>query len=174
MITIRMATPADAALIAKLSRQTFYETFADSNTASDMDKFMNEQFNNEVLMKEVETPGAIFFLAYDDEEPVGYVRLRDGEYHPEFKGASSIEIARIYALKKSIGKGIGRELMHKCIDIAREMNRDIIWLGVWEKNERAIDFYQKWGFEKFAEHEFVLGNDVQTDWLMCKHLFKNK
>lgn len=104
MITIRMAIPADAALIAKISRQTFYETFADSNTTSDMDKFMNEQFNNEVLMKEVETPGAIFFLAYDDEEPVGYVRLRDGEHHPEFKGALSIEIARIYAVKKSIEK----------------------------------------------------------------------
>lgn len=171
MITIRKAIPEDAALIAKLSRQTFYETFADSNTTSDMDKFMNEQFNNEVLMQEVETPGSIFYVAYEDDQPVGYVRLRNGDNHPEFKGASSIEIARIYAIKKSIGKGVGRELMLKCIDIAQEMNRDIIWLGVWEKNERAIAFYQKWGFEKFAEHEFVLGNDVQTDWLMYKRLF---
>ena len=171
MITIRKAIPEDAALIAKLSRQTFYETFADSNTTSDMDKFMNEQFNNEVLMEEVETPGSIFYLAYENDQPVGYIRLRNGDNHPEFKGASSIEIARIYAIKKSIGKGVGRELMLKCIDIAQEMNRDIIWLGVWEKNERAIAFYQKWGFEKFAEHEFVLGNDVQTDWLMYKRLF---
>ena len=100
--------------------------------------------------------------------------MRDGEKHSEFNGFTSIEIARIYALKKSIGKGVGRELMQKCISIAREMNRDIIWLGVWEKNERAIQFYRKWGFEKFAEHEFILGNDVQTDWLMYKRLFKSE
>lgn len=173
-LVIRYALPAEASLIADISRQTFYETFAESNTAEDMEKFMNEQFSRDTLIKETEEPGSIFLLAYDDAEPIGYAKMRDGEKHSEFNGFTSIEIARIYALKKSIGKGVGRELMQKCISIAREMNRDIIWLGVWEKNERAIQFYRKWGFEKFAEHEFILGNDVQTDWLMYKRLFKSE
>ena len=173
-LVIRYALPAEASLIADISRQTFYETFAESNTSEDMEKFMNEQFSRDTLIKETEEPGSIFLLAYDDAEPIGYAKMRDGEKHSEFNGFTSIEIARIYALKKSIGKGVGRELMQKCISIAREMNRDIIWLGVWEKNERAIQFYRKWGFEKFAEHEFILGNDVQTDWLMYKRLFKSE
>ena len=173
-LVIRYALPAEAPLIADISRQTFYETFAESNTVEDMEKFLNEQFSMDTLIKETEEPGNIFLLAYDDTEPIGYAKMRDGEKRSEFEGLCSIEIARIYAVKKSIGKGVGRELMQKCIDIAREMNRDIIWLGVWEKNERAIQFYLKWGFEKFAEHEFVLGNDVQTDWLMCKRLFKTE
>lgn len=173
-LVIRYALPAEAPLIADISRLTFYETFAESNTAEDMEKFMNEKFSRDTLIKEAGEPGSIFLLAYDDIEPIGYAKMRDGENRSEFEGLCSIEIARIYALKKSIGKGVGRELMQKCIDIAREMNRDIIWLGVWEKNERAIQFYLKWGFEKFAEHEFVLGNDVQTDWLMCKRLFKTE
>lgn len=169
-LVIRYALPAESQLIADISRQTFYETFAESNTTEDMENFMNEQFSRDKLIKETEEPGNIFLLAYEDSEAVGYAKMRDGEKRPEFKGLCSIEIARIYALRKSIGKGVGRELMQKCIDIAREMNRDIVWLGVWEKNERAIQFYQKWGFEKFAEHDFVLGNDVQTDWLMYKRL----
>ena len=173
-LVIRYALPAEAPLIADISRQTFYETFAESNTVEDMEKFLNEQFSMDTLIKETEEPGNIFLLAYDDTEPIGYAKMRDGEKRSEFEGLCSIEIARIYALKKSIGKGVGRELMQKCIDIAREMNRDIIWLGVWEKNERAIQFYLKWEFEKFADHEFVLGNDVQTDWLMCKRLFKTE
>lgn len=173
-LVIRYALPAEASLIADISRQTFYETFAESNTAEDMEKFMNEQFSRDRLIKETEEPGSIFLLAYDDAEPIGYAKMRDREKHSEFNGFTSIEIARIYALKKSIGKGVGRELMQKCISIAREMNRDIIWLGVWEKNERAIQFYRKWGFEKFAEHEFILGSDVQTDWLMYKRLFKSE
>ena len=60
--------------------------------------------------------------------------------------------------------------MQKCIEIAKSGNREIVWLGVWEKNKRAIEFYKKWGFEKFADHDFILGNDVQKDWLMKKTL----
>ena len=167
-IRIRHAETADAELIADMSRQTFYDTFAAVNTKEDMDKFMNEQFNRESLIKEVGAPGNIFLLAYDGEAPLGYVRMRDGEKRSEFNNPSAVEIARIYATHSSIGKGVGKALMQECIRIAKEMNRDIIWLGVWEKNDRAIEFYRKWGFEKFAEHDFVLGNDVQTDWLMCR------
>ena len=167
-IRIKHAEPSDAELIADMSRQTFYDTFAAVNTQEDMNKFMNEQFNKESLIKEVGAPGNLFLLAYDGDEPVGYVRIREGERRSEFHNHSSLEIARIYATQSSIGKGVGKALMQECIRIAREMDRDIIWLGVWEKNDRAIEFYRKWGFEKFAEHEFILGNDVQTDWLMSR------
>jgi ribosomal protein S18 acetylase RimI-like enzyme len=77
-------------------------------------------------------------------------------------------------VQHSIGKGIGSALLQNCIDMAKEINREIIWLGVWEHNYRAIYFYTKWGFEKFAEHDFVLGNDVQTDWLMKRSLKPSK
>lgn len=169
-IEVRYATAADAVLIADMSRQTFYETFVDDNTKEDMDKFMSEQFSREELIKEVGASGNIFLLAYEDDIPIGYVRMREGEKRSEFAGKSSIEIARIYALKSAIGKGVGKILMQKCIEIALENNKEIIWLGVWEKNDRAIAFYSKFGFEKFASHDFVLGTDVQTDWLMKKTL----
>jgi ribosomal protein S18 acetylase RimI-like enzyme len=81
-----------------------------------------------------------------------------------------MEVARLYAMKHLIGKGAGKVLMQSGIEIAKEKNKEMIWLGVWEKNQRAIDFYTKWGFEKFDEADFLLGNDVQKDWLMRKHL----
>jgi GNAT superfamily N-acetyltransferase len=82
----------------------------------------------------------------------------------------AVEIARIYAVKNSIGKGVGSALMNKCIEISRKRNYPLVWLGVWEHNHHAIDFYARWGFEKFAEHDFILGNDVQKDWLMKKQI----
>lgn len=170
MITVRLATKHDAGLIADMSRQTFYDTFASQNTKEDMDKFMNEQFTREALMEEVGAENNIFLLAYDEEQPVGYVRIRENNNPPSLGTSNAIEIARIYAATTAIGKGIGRTLMQKCIEIAKARNRELVWLGVWEKNQRAIDFYIKWGFEKFADHDFVLGNDVQKDWLMKKKL----
>lgn len=170
MITVRIATKKNAELIADMSRQTFYDTFASYNTKEDMDKFMNEQFTRESIIREVGAENNIFLLAYDEEQPVGYARIRENNNPPSLGSANALELARIYAATHAIGKGIGKALMQKCIEIAKAGNRELVWLGVWEKNLRAIDFYKKWGFEKFADHDFILGNDVQKDWLMKKTL----
>lgn len=170
MINIRIATLAEAEIIADLSRKTFYETFSYVNTKANMDKFMNEQFTRDKLINEVSEPGNIFLLALDGEYPVGYARLKEGDKYPAFENKDSIEIARIYVVNSYIGMGIGKELMRKSISLAKEMKKEVIWLGVWEKNTRALAFYKKWGFSKFADHDFVLGDDVQNDWLMMKTL----
>ena len=81
-----------------------------------------------------------------------------------------LEIARLYVLKDFIGQKVGAALMKECISIAKGKGKQSIWLGVWEKNQRAIDFYSRWGFEKFSECDFLLGDDMQKDWLMKKEL----
>ena len=167
-IIIRYATAADAENIARLSRQTFYDTFAAFNTKEDMDKFMNESFSMQKLMTEAGAPENIFLAAFIDDELVGYAKLSESKNPMELEDAEAIEIGRIYAVQKTIGLGVGKALMQACIGIAKEKNKQLIWLGVWERNQRAISFYSKFGFEKFGEHDFVLGNDVQTDWLMKK------
>ena len=169
-LEIRHAKPGDAEIIAALSRSTFYETFAPQNTREDMDKFMNEQFTREKLMEEVGAAGNIFLLASIGDEVVGYTRLRETTNPLLIHNGPAIEIARIYAVQKNIGKGVGGALMQQCINVALQKNARVIWLGVWEKNQKAIAFYTKWGFEKFNEHVFMLGNDAQTDWLMKKVL----
>lgn len=169
MITIREATTADAELIAELSRQTFYETFAADNSKEDMNMFMSEQFTKEALMEEVGAPGNIFLLAYADGAVAGYARLRE-KADRLFDYKPTLEIARIYAATNMIGKGVGKHLMEASIAYARMLQKEVIWLGVWERNQRAIDFYKKFGFEKFAEHDFILGKDVQKDWLMKKDI----
>ena len=168
--TLRYATPDDAALIADISRQTFYDTFAADNTEADMQKFLNEQFTKGRLMLEVGAPENIFLLACHENNIAGYVKLREGKKLAALNGATSMEIARLYVVKDFLGKGAGKFLMQASLDIAKEKNKEVVWLGVWEKNQRAIDFYTAWGFEKFDECDFLLGDDIQRDWLMKKEL----
>jgi len=167
---IRYASKEDAILIADLSRQTFYDTFAADNTKEDMDIFLKKQFTRGKLMLEVGKPDLTFLLAYEKDDVVGYVKLREGKAPPELKSTNALEIARLYCVKSMIGKGVGKTLMQACLDIANEKKKEVIWLGVWERNERAIAFYKSWGFEKFGECDFLLGNDLQRDWLMKKSL----
>ena len=113
-------------------------------------------------------PQNVFLTAFMDNELVGYAKLSTSENPPELENTAAIEIGRIYAAQKTIGLGVGKSLMLECISAAAKKNKQVIWLGVWEHNQRAISFYSKFGFEKFGEHDFVLGNDIQTDWLMKK------
>lgn len=168
--SIREAAIDDAMLVADISRQTFYDSFAADNTKEDMDKFLREQFTRGKLMLEVGAPNNAFYLAYHNNEIAGYLKLRDAGKPLNLLGVNVLEIARLYARSSMIGKGIGSRLMQKSINIALEKNKEAVWLGVWEKNRRAIDFYTRWGFEKFGEQDFLLGDDVQNDWLMIKRI----
>lgn len=168
--SLRYATREDAELVADISRQTFYDTFAADNTEEDMTKFLDEQFTKGRLMLEVGSPENIFLLAQAGDVVAGYLKLREGRRLTPFEWLRSLEIARIYVVKDFIGQGVGRLLMQAAIDIATQKEKEVIWLGVWERNRRAIDFYKSWGFEKFGECDFLLGNDLQRDWLMKKHL----
>jgi ribosomal protein S18 acetylase RimI-like enzyme len=170
-VRISMGGVAEAELIADLSRRTFYDAFAPQNTPENMEQFMQTQFTHEYLMKQVGAPRNTFLLAWLDDQPVGYARLYEGTELPRgIAGTNSIEVARIYAEQSVIGKGIGKALMEACINVAREKNKQWIWLGVWEHNHRAINFYEKMGFEIFDRHIFLLGRDVQYDWWMRRKL----
>ncbi len=167
-IELQPATTTQAEQIADLSRKTFYETFAASNTVEDMELFMTKQFSREKLIAEVADPSCYFFTALIDGKLAGYLKLQEGEEHPQLGGKPAIEIARIYADTSFIGAGVGKALMQCALEQAALRKKEVIWLGVWEHNQRAISFYTKWGFEKFGVHDFLLGNDRQTDWLMFR------
>ena len=170
MITVRKAESSDAALVADLSRKTFSDTFASANTEANMELFLSGPFAREKLMAELTLPGNHFFIAMEGDKPVGYARVRENNNPPPLAGRETIEIARIYAIRESIGKGVGRLLMQTCIDLGRSLGKELVWLGVWEHNQPAIDFYKRWGFTRFSDHEFLLGTDVQKDWLLKKDL----
>lgn len=169
-LSIRLGTVDDAELIADISRQSFYETFAGANTKENMDKFLTEQFTKGRLMLEVGRPENIFLLAFADRQVAGYVKLREDKKKTIPGKSEGMEIARLYAMKEYVGKGIGKALMQESIAIARQQGKEVIWLCVWEHNQPAIQFYRSWGFEVFGEQDFLLGNDLQRDWMMKKEL----
>ncbi len=171
MISIRKARVDDSEILAELSRKTFYDTFAAQNSKENMDIHLAQYYATEKIRDELSDPGAVFLLAYDEDRLAGYAKLNE-HVKKESEGLENpIEIERIYSVKEMIGKGVGKRLMEECLAIAREKNKKEIWLGVWETNHRAIEFYSRWGFEKFSEHSFPVGHDPQTDWLMKRSVF---
>lgn len=169
-ITIRTASANDAEALVSLAIKTFRDTFDDVNTPENMMLYLTKNFTLKRTQEEITEKGSVFFIAEQDDQVIGYARVRRSA-KPEGVGeGKAIEIERLYADKKYIGKRVGFLLMTECIQYAREHKFDVVWLGVWEHNERAITFYKRWGFETFSDHIFMLGNDAQTDLLMKKSL----
>ena len=167
-ITIQTVTVAQTATIANLSRITFYDTYAQYNTKENMDQFIAEHFSMDALTSQINDSNNIFLIAYMDDIPVGYVKMREGKIPEELGEDKAIEIERIYALKNVIGQGVGKSLMLESIVTAKTKGKKVVWLGVWQQNSSALQFYKKFGFEEFGTHVFMLGEDPQTDFLMRK------
>lgn len=155
-------------ILTEISRTTFYDTFHHQNNPQDLQLYLDNNFNNEALNAELKDENNHFFFARNHDEIVGYLKLSSAK-SDEVEG-EVLEISRIYVRKESLGLGVGKDLMDFAVRFSRNLNKNIIYLGVWEHNVKAINFYKKFGFKKIGEHPFLVGNDVQTDWLMKKDL----
>lgn len=167
-IEIKKVVISDIEVLQQIGRETFYETFSDSNTEENMKTYLENGFSIEKLSYELNNANSEFYFVLSEKKVIGYLKLNTGQSQTEIIDIDSLEIERIYVLQSYHGKKIGQLLYEKAIDIALAKKASLVWLGVWERNTRAINFYKKNGFIEFDKHIFVLGNDKQTDILMKK------
>lgn len=171
---IKKVTIKDIDQLQKIGRQTFEETFSESNTEENLKTYLDKGFSTEKMTVELHDKNSVFYFVTRDNNVIGYLKLNFGASQTELKDQKALEIERIYVLNQFHGKKVGQILYDKAIEIARQKNVDYVWLGVWEKNQRAISFYQKNGFIEFDSHIFKLGNDEQTDIMMKLKLDGNE
>lgn len=172
-LSIRRATPADASALAAFAEAAFADTFAADNTPEDMATYLAEAFGEEKQREELTDRSRIVLLAERDGELAGYAMLNDATVPAVATSArleNAVEIARLYSGRRWIGTGVGATLMQYSLDVAASRGREWIWLGVWERNARAIGFYSRWGFSDVGSQSFQLGSDRQTDRIMARRV----
>lgn len=152
--------------LQQLGRQTFIDAFAWGNTAENMNSYLNKAFTDQKLAEEINDPHSELYFAKIGDRAVGYLKINFGQAQTELQDEKGLEIERIYVLQEFHGLKVGQVLFEKAHRIAKENNMDYLWLGVWEKNARAIRFYEKNGFVQFGSHAFKLGEEEQTDLMM--------
>ncbi|MCH4842621.1 GNAT family N-acetyltransferase [Bifidobacterium pseudolongum] len=166
MPMIEMAQSTDVNTIRDLSIATFAETFASLNTEEDMEQYNERHFSTDELQREIDNPDSTFMVAKVDGVPAGYMKVNVGDAQTEEMLGNRMEVQRLYILRQYKRNGLGARFMHTAFDMARAQGKSVIWLGVWEHNDAAIAFYKRMGFVQFGSHDFVLGEDRQTDLLM--------
>ena len=152
--------------LQEIGRKTFYDTFFESDSEESMKAYLDTSFSTEKLTAELENPNSEFYFATQNEIVIGYLKVNFGSAQTELQDANAVEIERIYVLQDYHGKQVGQLLFEKAMAIAKNNHCNYIWLGVWEENHRALQFYTKNGFVAFDKHIFVLGEEEQTDIMM--------
>ena len=152
--------------LQEIGRKTFYDTFFESDSEESMKTYLATSFSTQKLTAELENPHSEFYFATQNEVVIGYLKVNFGPAQTELQDGNSLEIERIYVLQDYHGKKVGQLLFEKAIAIAKDNSCSYVWLGVWEENHRALQFYIKNGFVAFDKHIFVLGEEEQTDIMM--------
>ena len=167
---IRKVEIADVEVLAKIAKQTFRETFAQGNTEEQLQEYFEEAYNLRVLLTELEDPDSESYFIMHEEEIAGFLKVNWGNAQTERELENAFEIQRLYVLQTYQGFGLGKQLFEFALEHAEKNGFSWAWLGVWEHNTKAQVFYYRYGFEKFSQHRFMVGQKVDTDWLLKKKL----
>ncbi len=170
MIRIRKAKIEEVPAVRELAIEVYTDTFAHQNTPANLQAFFDDSYNPKMFDAEFDEPGSGLYVALDELKIVGFMRLRLNAEVDNYLGKNHLELHRLYIHRDHQGGSAARLLMEQVMTYAQEKKFEWIWLGVWEKNFRAQKFYAKWGFEKFGEHVFQMGDDPQIDWMLKKKL----
>lgn len=167
---LRLATDTDAGGLAKLATQTFFDSWQQYNSKEDMQSFVDTHFSEENLKKQIQQADTFYLITSDESEDIGYLKLKKGNPKKLFIDPDAAEIEKLYVLSKYQSNGVGNILIEVAESFANQYKYNVLWLSVWKPNLRAMSFYQRLGFKICGEQEFLLGNDVQYDFLMKKNI----
>lgn len=166
-MTTRFATPKDVQELQRLAVGAFVSAYGEFNTEENLTAHLSENFSEEKLLSAINAGEML--LGVQDEKLVAYAQLMepDAERVP---GHRPLEIARLYTDAALIGRGIGKQMLAAIDEEARKRGCDSVCLATWQKNFRGINFYQREGFRIIGLTQFVMGDDVQDDFLMLRAL----
>ncbi len=165
-LKLQRCNAPDLKRLVAISKTTFIDAFEKDNDPEDFKVYIDFAFDGEKLLGELKNPDITFYFVHKDADLVGYLKLNENGAQTDIKSEETMELERIYVLRDFQGQHIGKWMLDEVKKIASRKKKTLLWLGVWERNLKAIKFYRNHGFTKFGTHPYYVGKDKQTDWLM--------
>ncbi len=167
-VTIRRATPADAAELAELGARTFRATYIGDMPDEALEAFVRAAFGSQQQAAELADPVCRVLVAEDGRRMVGHVLLRACAPPIDAAAGATMQLARLYVDAAVQSRGVGRALLDSATDIAAADGHDRLWLTVWEHNARALGVYRRWGWTDVGHVPFDLAGEVQRDRVLVR------
>lgn len=169
-LIIQLVSKQELPLLLEIAKSTFINTYAHLNDPQNFNEYLSLNFNLEKITQEFNNSESAFFFVKKENKICGYLKLNWGNAQTDNPLKNAIEIERIYVLQEFQGQQIGKMMVNEAIKLSKSKSAKWLWLGVWERNPKAIGFYKKMGFEAFGEHAFIVGQERQIDVIMKQRI----
>ncbi len=173
-IVIRRAATADAAVLAQMGKETFARSYQSTLGPEDLADYTSGAFGIDRISAELNDPAIIYFVAAAETKLCAYAKLEPTPLPKGIDIPKPIELARLYAATGWTGKGVGTKLTEASIKAVAQAGYQSVWLRVWEKNDRAIKFYHRWGFSKAGTEPYFVGKTSEPVAIMIRPIANSK
>lgn len=167
---IRPATLSDAAALADLGALVFRHTYGAAIPATILDSYLARAFTPTMIRQALTSNATTYLVAEQNERLLGYSKCAATAAPPCVKAKPAVELVNLYVHPAYQGNGVGRQLLHETIQGVTAQAPTILWLCVWQANQRAVDFYQRFGFTIVGKTEVYVDGVVFDDWVMQKEM----
>lgn len=163
--TVRAAVVSDAAPLSALAARTFVDTYLHGHDPADIHQYVAEHFTEEAQRGEILSPQHRTLVAVDESGTIGgYAQVERRDPPPCVSGERPVLLSRLYVDLALHGGGLGPRLFDAAIDAARgAWGGDVLWLTIWEHNERARRFYLRRGMRVVGTMEFRVTTRIDLD-----------
>jgi ribosomal protein S18 acetylase RimI-like enzyme len=160
-IKVITADPSHANIVASIGRQAFRSAFGHLfNDKEELREYLDYTYHPDKIAKSIEKENNIFFLAFVENVPVGFAKVKKYSLNEQIESIAQMELQKIYVLSYYHGSGAGAALMQEVLDLANKNQPDFLWLDTYINNVKAIRFYEKYGFKRTGRHYFMIGTQT--------------
>lgn len=185
-LALRRATPADAARLAGFAAACFRDTYGPAadpragggSRSADVEAYVAAHMGEPHLAADLAGAGGATWLAEDPATAAlaGYAQVRVPSPAPADirvradvpVGVPVAELARLYVARPWQGRGVAAALLDAARRSAADAGAGALWLAVYQRNARAVAFYERHGFAVAGAATFRMGGEVQDDWVMAR------
>jgi GNAT superfamily N-acetyltransferase len=164
---IRDATSLDVEALVTLASNAFRDTYRSLDDPQDIEDYVASSLTPSYFRSHIDNPESRVFVVERLDELIGYALVTRSPPPPCVTDPAPIELARLYLRQDVKGQGLGAMMMRTVFDTARRFKATAIWLGVYDRNVHAREFYKRWGFVDVGTKDFLFGGKLYPDPVMC-------
>lgn len=166
-VTIIRANVSHATNIASIGKISFRNAFGHLfNSKEELHEYLEQTYNPVKLSRSIRKENNIYFLAFLDGEPIGFVKVKKHSLNEQIESGAQMELQKIYVLPYYQNCGAGSALMREVKELVREIYPDYLWLDTHVSNESAIRFYERNGFKRIGTNHFTIGTQTFEYYVM--------
>ncbi len=167
---IREANLTDHKDIAEVGRKSFKWAFEELFPSDVLVRYLDNTYTEDKITKSLLNKENSYFVAESNRSLVGFLKLKYSCSHNLSSFENQLQLQKIYILPDQANSGLGSKLMKFSEKKIAKISPVLVWLQVYEGNDRAKSFYRRFGYTPIGKDEHLF-EEIRIKYTVMSKLF---